>query len=157
MDPREALALRDIHLPEPVGWWPPAPGWWGILFVLALLIAGWVWLRVRRARKAVKRAALRELTVLRADCALQRTEKLRRLSVLMRRTALSVFPRRQVAGLTGIAWLRFLDGPAAHKPFSQGVGRLLTEGPYRLQADEELDALFGACEVWIKALPEAKR
>jgi len=33
--------LRDIHLPEAVHWWPPAPGWW---IVAALLLALTVWL-----------------------------------------------------------------------------------------------------------------
>ena len=37
-----ALAqLRDIRLPDPVGWWPPAPGWWifGGLIVAAVVAA----------------------------------------------------------------------------------------------------------------------
>ncbi|PCJ36311.1 MAG: hypothetical protein COA75_07800 [Cellvibrionales bacterium] len=33
--------LRDIHLPEAVPWWPPAPGWW---IVAALLLALTIWL-----------------------------------------------------------------------------------------------------------------
>ncbi len=33
--------LRDIHLPEAVHWWPPAPGWW---LVAALLLALTIWL-----------------------------------------------------------------------------------------------------------------
>ena len=32
---QNALPLRDLHLPDAIGWWPPAPGWW-VLFVLAL-------------------------------------------------------------------------------------------------------------------------
>ncbi|MDP7406676.1 MAG: DUF4381 domain-containing protein, partial [SAR324 cluster bacterium] len=26
-------ALRDVHLPPAVSWWPPAPGWWIIFFI----------------------------------------------------------------------------------------------------------------------------
>lgn len=38
--------LRDIHLPEPVSWWPPAPGWWGLLALLLVIF----FLAVRRKR-----------------------------------------------------------------------------------------------------------
>jgi|GEM_PF-491197 len=33
--------LRDIHLPQAVHWWPPAPGWW---LVAALVLALIIWL-----------------------------------------------------------------------------------------------------------------
>ena len=34
MDPTQ-LPLRDLHLPETIGWWPLAPGWW---FAIAALV-----------------------------------------------------------------------------------------------------------------------
>ena len=33
--------LRDIHLPQAVHWWPPAPGWW---IVAAVVLALTIWL-----------------------------------------------------------------------------------------------------------------
>ena len=33
--------LRDIHLPQTVHWWPPAPGWW---IAAALILALTIWL-----------------------------------------------------------------------------------------------------------------
>ena len=34
-----ALPLRDLHLPDAIGWWPLAPGWW-VLIALSLLGLG---------------------------------------------------------------------------------------------------------------------
>jgi hypothetical protein len=112
MTPRQgdALAnLRDIHLPEAVAFWPPAPGWW---LAGALLIAtGWFvhrWLRARR--RSLRRAALRELAAIEAGYAVEPDVELLAtgLSTLLRRVAVARFPRRDVAALHGNAWIRFL-------------------------------------------------
>jgi hypothetical protein len=156
--------LRDIHLPAAVSWWPPAPGWW-IVAGFALLALGWLAWRLyrRHARQAFKRQALRELRGLREALAGGQApdagELCRELSILLRRVALAAHPPEQVAGLHGEAWLSFLDQGGVR--FSQGVGRILAEGPYRrplpgsLQiniGDEahRLEALLNLAEQWIK-------
>lgn len=124
--------LHGYHLPDAVSWWPPAPGWWLLagLAVLAATVA--VWLLVRRhRRRAALRAALAELDALTGELAvLDPGDFARRLSRLLRRCALTRYPRHEVAGLTGAAWLRFLDERGATREFTSGRGRLLCEAPY---------------------------
>lgn len=150
------LPLRDIHLPSPIGWWPPAPGWWLLLFgipALALL-SFWLWRFLRR--QTPKKLALRELdAIARSDA--PTLERTRQLAILLRRTCLSVYPREEVASLVGEAWLAFLDTPLKHKGFSEGAGRLLLDAPYRREAPADLDALFALCREWIKRLPPANK
>lgn len=47
--------LRDIHLPQAVHWWPPAPGWW---IVAALVLALTIWL-VRYLQRRYRRQYFR--------------------------------------------------------------------------------------------------
>jgi len=149
------LPLRDIHLPPAPGWWPPAPGWWLLaLLLLVLVAAAFFW---RRRREHMRRSAVsvarRELEALRRRA--QEQEPVRvvaELSVLLRRLAISLFPRRATAGLTGAEWLGFLDRPFAERPFSEGPGRILVEAPYRPRVDkDEIMPLFPLCESWIEA------
>ena len=107
----DALAgLRDIHLPDPVAFWPPAPGWW-IALVLAFTCAGLAWLGVRRQRANAARAALRELADLEREFrgSGDVASLAARLSALLRRLALVRFPRDEVASLHGGGRAAFLE------------------------------------------------
>jgi len=143
--------LHDIHLPAAVSWWPPAPGWWVVL-VLVLFAAGLVYmLYARRRRNRWRAKALAELARLR-DAAPERL--LRDLSVLLRRVAISRFPRHDVAALTGEAWLAFLDRSLGDaEAFQSGAGRVLLSGPYASNVEVDTASLLALCERWIKQLP----
>ena len=66
MNPQDPLAaLHPLREPLPIGWWPPAPGWWLLagLALAALLLLAWHALRRYRAN-AYRRQALFRLTEL---------------------------------------------------------------------------------------------
>ncbi len=166
MDPR-TIPLHDIHLPPPVGWWPPAPGWWalGVLVVTALALA----MRALRRSTPARRHADMVAEVWRTWPGLQRTladpqamaDGLRELSTLIRRVALTLHARGEVAGLTGQRWLQFLDAPLGGTEFSHGPGRLLIQGPYQPGIAEiepgEVERCARLCERWLKVVLDAGR
>ena len=129
--------LKDIHLPPLVDWWPPAPGWW-LLAVLVLAGLAWVilYLRRRAAKPDLRREAESELRQIESawrehqDDARLAAE----LSALLRRIAISLYPETDVAGMTGEAWLRWLDGRMGEEAFEKGAGRALMESAYRPDA-----------------------
>ncbi len=142
MDP-EQIPLRDLHLPETVGWWPLAPGWWIVIAIV--LIIGFSLLQVyhqRRARGAARRHALRELARLTAEFEQHGNAVAfsSEMSELLRRTMLAYAPRAEVAGLTGDAWLAWLDRDFDQPRFQGETGRKLLELPYR-RPDDDLSAL----------------
>lgn len=141
------LVLRDIHQPPAPPWWPPAPGWWlvvGILLV-ALVLLAWFAARRRKRRALIAAAfddALRSVATPAEEVAV--------MSELLRRAARRSDPRAD--RLQGDAWLAFLDvspasarrrkaaaraGHGGGRAFSDGPGRLLLEGPYRRDVDQQ--------------------
>ena len=115
-DPFEEL--RDIHPPDAISWWPPAPGWWFLMvLVVFVMIVGL--LRMRRYWRSPSRAGARELVRIKREVRATGDDDAlaAALSVLLRRCVLAAFPRRDVAGLTGDAWLEFLDHTGADRGF----------------------------------------
>ena len=129
MTPQDPLSqLKDIHLPAPIGWWPPAPGWW-ILAILAtgLTIGLILWRWIRHRRQAYKREALAQYQTLHASYLehLDDARLLAEVSVLLKRTCITRYGREQTAGLAGEQWLAYLDQTGNCTEFSQGPGRVL--------------------------------
>lgn len=159
MSPAE-LPLRDIHLPEPVGWWPPAPGWWMLSGLMLVALGVMIW-RGWRRRTKVRRAALSRLRKIEqaytehGDVARLAAE----LSVLLRRALITAGPRRESAGLTGEEWLAYLDRGLEGRPFTQGPGRCLADAPYRPAEQAEVSdaiALLGVCRARLRNLEATK-
>lgn len=124
------LPLRDIHLPAEVGWWPPALGWW-LLAALVVAAAGFVAYRYlatyreRAAEKAIRRV------VTRLDAGEAPVTCMQQISAVLRRFVISVNGRNDpVAGLTGQAWLEYLDSRWDRAAFATGPGRELVVAPY---------------------------
>lgn len=150
MNPEE-LPLRDIHLPDPVGWWPLAPGWWLLAGLMLAMIAWlfWRWRQQKRGEHALE-LALHELERLQGKHGKNTKDLLRELSVLLRRVAISQYGRQQVSGLTGAAWVKFLDDRAGKTLFAGKLAHLLTEVPYRPETQAETTALLQAIRQWIR-------
>jgi hypothetical protein len=151
--PTTQLPLKDIHLPEAIGWWPPAIGWWLLAILIPLLIAVLYWFYKRLTRKTAIKTAKKNLATIKENPALDNNQKLRELSMLVRRVAITVSPRTEAASLTGRQWLEFLDKSLTDAPFSEGCGQLLADAPYRntLPTELEISQLISLCEDWLKA------
>lgn len=149
------LPLRDPHLPEPISWWPPAPGWWVLMLLVIMMSMLCIWLFSHIRGNRVKRDALMALDRLEATyhSGADKHKTVASISILMRRINLSLYPRDKVASLTGERWLAFLDEGFDDKAqaggFSQGVGRAIIEAPYNPAHEVDLTALFALTRRWI--------
>lgn len=145
--------LRDIHMPADIGWWPLAIGWM-ILMVIGLLIIsfGLYWIIRRWISHRAKREMLNMLNQLQRQYTHEKNATViaRELSVLLKRAALSQFPREEVAGLQSEAWLLFLDKTGDTTAFSQGIGRVLVTAPYQDQAEFAVPELFEIIRSWAR-------
>ena len=152
MNPADPLAaLRDIHVPDAPGFWPPAPGW---IVVACLVTAAGITaavVSVRRWRTGrFRRDALAVLRSLRARHAAGApdTEIAIELSMLVRRVALARRPREEIAGLTGDRWMARLESTLP------GIGvsarTALLDAPYSRRCDFDVARALAACEHWIR-------
>jgi len=154
--------LRDIHLPEAVSWWPPAPGWWGLLLLLVLTIGLLLWWRKHRRDAAAKpvvfshheqvQAAQSELDGIAQRVqagGLSQGEFAAELSALLRRVAMLL--DANAAGLSGDAWLVWLDDRWDESRFCSDVGRQWQEAAYNPDSRIDPQALIELARDWLRA------
>jgi hypothetical protein len=152
--------LKDIHLPDAVSAWPPAPGWW-ILAFLILSLLGWsIWIVWKKyQQKHLFRVSITTLEAIENDYKKHQDPQLliRQYSLLLRRISLALFPRSEVASLTGQAWLEFLDERAQTSLFKSEAGKLLLNAPYQRpeRAIKHLEQLNDSMKNWIQAVYRA--
>lgn len=143
MNPQILSQLRDIQELDPVSWWPLATDWWLLMLVILLVITGLVlWLRHLRKYPpgSWNRDAHRQLMQLKKQAhQLSDSELAGRLSVLLRRIAVTRLGRIQAAGLSGDAWLDWLHEQDPQDYDWQQNGGLLLTLPYAPTTDSSSD------------------
>ena len=145
--------LRDIHLPDPVGFWPLAPGWWGL--ILAIFVAfALIVLVTHRRRLSARGAALMEVERLESQYAGTGDSGALAsgLSVLLRQIALLAQDRTRVASLHGASRAHALDQGGAHFSPSllEGIEAAVYRGPDHAVAGEDIHAWLDAVRGFIR-------
>ncbi|KUJ85502.1 hypothetical protein AVO45_00445 [Ruegeria marisrubri] len=128
--------------PEAISMWPQTQGWtWLAIIAAALAIwAGLRW-RARRRANAYRRAALRELRLAGEDPVV--------IAAILRRAALSAYPRSDIASLLGDDWLAFLDQSYGGNGFAEGPGRVIAQAPF-VAAAPPVPGLETLAEQWVR-------
>jgi hypothetical protein len=153
------LELRDIHLPEASLWWPPAPGWWLVLLLIAgvaiLLPLLLKWCRYQPLR----RLSLRELARIRENYKKGQSERavLNEVARLLRRIVISYYGRDAAAAATGADWLKQLRRLSPQDGLAAQHLELLARKRYQPHCEFDVDQLLQACECWLRALPRSNR
>ncbi len=140
--------IEELLPPEPVSWWPATPGWWLLAAATVALVTRWSWRRWRRwQRDRYRRDALARLAALCGDPG----QQLQAAAIILKGTALAVYPRPEVAGLSGHDWLAWLETHGAK--FSADSRLLLAETQYRSQREPEANAvaqLVAEASAWVR-------
>ena len=146
--------LRDIHLPAPIDWWPPAPGWWILAaLVLTSVVALSIWLRRRAQQRRYRKAALQKLQILYRNWQHQGDDIAfaQETNRLLKQTALAAFSNAEVASLNGAEWLDFLDRHLRKPRFTEPEVRAFATLYLREPEPIAADALNDAAKYWIRS------
>ena len=100
--------LHDIIVPEAIGFFPPAPGWYVVaLLLLALLFHFSIGFYKRHKKSLYRREAIEELGSYEAQG--EDKEKTLHLLTLAKRVAIAAYGREEIAKLSGESWWDFME------------------------------------------------
>jgi len=153
---QNSMALRDIHLPDAISWWPPAIGWWILLAVILLAIYFipklYRWLTFTPLHKVTNKAFLEIKDEYRQNQDI--TQLVQSLSKLLRQISMTYHGRENVAHLTGEKWVDSLNTLTEKDYFSSELQNIIINAPYKKNNNIDTTELLDATQLWINALPK---
>lgn len=145
--------LKDVHT-QPSSWWPPAPGWWVVAFVVVAAL-GLLAVRFYRSNRQFRWIAVAETELGILESAFEGEEidgqtTVKRLSILMRRSAIAALGRERVARATDEQWIQVISD-VGNGRFSRSDAELLQSAPYKAQSltAEQVQGLLKNCHGWL--------
>lgn len=152
MESNSLANLKDLQLPEAVSIFPLAPGWYGVILSIILLMLALSYWQIRRLAHQRRVASIVELlTLIEQQNSSSSTQLLAEVAILLKRVAREKFPEQQPQNLFGEPWLQFLDSSGKTTQFTQGAGRILLE-VYQNKPLENPQALFKVVRAWLKVV-----
>jgi len=140
--------LNDIIAPTAPSWFPPAPIYWFLLFIVIGVVGAVGYL----FNKHQKQKKLQKLYLLKLQQLEQQQTDFIKLNQLLKGCALSYFPRSDVASLHGEQWFDFLQ-QYSHFPIfnnkQEFTKRLYQADAQAIQSNDFIEA-----KKWITALPK---
>lgn len=142
--------LRDIHVPEEPGWWPPAPGWWllAVLVIAALVWLAWRGMQAHRRRRPLREARRLYAEIYRRYCQgeLTQREYLDQSNELLKRVLIHALDEDPARRASGDAWLELLDAHSAPGTFTRGPGRSLGNARFHPGVEADVPAVHQRVE-----------
>lgn len=152
---QNAEALRDIHLPDAITWWPPAIGWWllaGTIILSLLFLPKLYRYLTFTSLKKVANTAFNDI-IMSFKVHSNTTQLTQDISKLLRQISMSYLPREASAHLTGDNWITSLNSLTTEDYFNDDISQLILSEPYQKNISSDPQALITATQSWIKALP----
>ena len=151
--------IEEVVLPDPVSYFPQTIGWKIVGLAICLFVAYKSYYLIRQWwYNRYRRAALKEIEQLSGQKIIP-GKSLAELSILLKATALHVYPREYIAKLSGHLWLMFLNQQAGYTAFDEISVNLLSVTVYKSpdQINEnDLQHLMNQVEFWIKKHPNKR-
>jgi hypothetical protein len=147
------VGLEEINLPEPLSFWPLAPGWKYLAVFLSIVGIYCLFKTAQRWQKnGYRREGLAQLAEI--EISLKDDLRLYRLAYLIKAIALQLYPRTDIAALTGASWFAYLNKMSAEAYFDRRCIELLGSSRYSASAadlsQDDFNYLVLKIRCWIE-------
>ncbi len=138
--------MHELVVPPPVSLLPQTDGWWVLLgWLLTLLLLGGASIGRHQQRNRYRHEALQALRNIELGGNLRAPGE---IAAIVKRTALTVYPRTEVASLYGEAWAEFLIDTGRNDPTIRAAAPELARAAYDQSVSAE--TVMAGAERWIR-------